>query len=363
MKTSNFEIIAGTYEEFLLGYNFNVKQSEIVQSFAAHDHSSSIRSLCISGHYLATGAADDRIIIYDLKSRKEHCMLTHHDATVTCLQFTNNHSHILSGSSDGVLAIVRVGNWQVEKVWDKAHKGSAILDIAVHSSGKLALTLGSDCTLRTWNLVKGRQAYAINLNSKCKDAKSLDKIVWAKDDIRFVLSGGKYTEIWSIEMGGVLKVVKHEERVSSCIWFSDEEILVGYEDGQIALVQINDLTKSIQKAHDGRVKVLALYNNWVVSGSSTGEIKVWNKELKELTKQNSGCRITCLGIATLAKIKEEKIVETAPEETVSSTVIKKSSVVIEVEENNDESIMYHGMTTKEKRKKHGKIKKNKKNKI
>lgn len=36
--------------------------------------------------------------------------------------------------------------------------------IAVHPSGKLALSLGKDLTLRTWNLVKGRPAYTTNLS-------------------------------------------------------------------------------------------------------------------------------------------------------------------------------------------------------
>lgn len=40
---------------------------------------------------------------------------------------------------------------------------SAVTSLSVHPSGKLALSVGHDGTLRTWNLVKGRQAYATNL--------------------------------------------------------------------------------------------------------------------------------------------------------------------------------------------------------
>jgi protein MAK11 len=40
---------------------------------------------------------------------------------------------------------------------------SAVTSLSVHPSGKLALSVGTDATLRTWNLVKGRQAYATNL--------------------------------------------------------------------------------------------------------------------------------------------------------------------------------------------------------
>ncbi|XP_050506568.1 p21-activated protein kinase-interacting protein 1-like [Diabrotica virgifera virgifera] len=312
MKT--FEIVAGTYEEFLIGYEFFEKDSQLVQSFASHDHSASIRSLTRCDHYVASGGADDRIIIYDFRMRKEHCMLSHHSSTVTCLDFTPNHSHILSGSQDGLLAITRVGNWQVEKLWDKAHKGSAIIDIAVHPTGKLALTLGDDCTLRTWNLVKGRQAYAVNLKSKSKDPKSIFKICWAADGVRFILYGGKYTEIWGTESGGILQVIEHDVKVSSCIWYSDKKILVGYEDGNISLVKLSSLKKTTNKVHKDRVKVLAKFEDWIISGSSSGEIKVCNKALEEVSKITAGCRITSMVIIPPIQIKKED--EVAEAETV-----------------------------------------------
>ncbi|KAG5887415.1 hypothetical protein JTB14_024614 [Gonioctena quinquepunctata] len=313
MKT--FEIVAGTYEEFLIGYHFSSDESRLIQSLASHDHSSSLRSLASSGRYLATGGADDRIIVYDFK-------------------FTKDHSHLVSASTDGVLSIVRVGNWKLEKIWDKAHKGASILDVALHPSGKLALTLGTDSTLRTWNLVKGRQAYAINLITKSKDAKSLEKILWAVDGVRFLLYGGKYTEIWSIELGGILKVIEHPAKVTSCLWYSNKKILVGYEDGQVTLIHIDSLKKNIKKAHETRVKAMSRYLDWLVTASSNGEIKVWNKNLDELAKCNSGCRITCLAIVPLIEVKKE-VKEDVEEEDRQETfkINRKRTVVIEDEGN------------------------------
>lgn len=139
-----------------------------------------MRSVTCNGNLVASGGADDRIVVYDMKHRKEHCMLTHHNSTVNCMAFTNDGSHLISASADGALCFVRVGNWQLEKVFDKAHKGGpSILDLAVHPSGKLLLTLASDGSLCTWNLIKGRKAYVTNLNSKSADARSLNFIKWS----------------------------------------------------------------------------------------------------------------------------------------------------------------------------------------
>ncbi|CAH1171341.1 unnamed protein product [Phaedon cochleariae] len=334
---ASFEIIAGTYEEFLIGYKFNSEDQTLTQSFASHDHSSSLRTLATCDHYLASGAADDRIIIYDFKTRKEHCMLTHHTATINCLCFTHNHSHLISGSSDGLLAITRVGNWQVEKKWDKAHKGMAILDIAVHLSGKLALTLGSDGILRTWNLVKGRQAYAINLSSKSKDPKSLEKILWADDGVRFILYGGRYTEVWSIEIGGILKCIEHPIKVCSCIWFSEDEILAGYEDGQLAIINIDTSEKRVKQGHGSRIKGISKKDEWLVTVCSSGELKVWTGDLREVCKSNAGCRITCMDIISNFEVVKEEKVETDTEEIIEISSKRSGSRVVVMTENDGES--------------------------
>ncbi|XP_066155089.1 p21-activated protein kinase-interacting protein 1-like [Euwallacea fornicatus] len=334
----NFEIIAGTYEEYLLGYVYTSKDKSLKQSFASHDHSGSIRCLASSDNYLASGATDDRIVVYDLKARKEHCMLTQHNSTITAVAFTSNHSHVMSASQDGALSLVRVGNWQQEKLWEKAHKEGAVIDIALHSSGKLALTLGTDGTIHTWNLVKGRVAYVINLKTKCRDFKSVEKLLFAPDDSQFLIYGGKFTEIWSIKVGGALKVIEHEQRVTCCVWLNDQRIFVGYEDGSVATIDVESEERAVKIGHNGRVKAAQYYQNFIVTASSMGEIKVWSDTLKELSSISTGCRITCLIIADwMAKaIKEE------PEDNVSSdTTMRhnpvKCTVVVEVEESADET--------------------------
>ncbi|VEN38863.1 unnamed protein product [Callosobruchus maculatus] len=330
---SVFEIVAGTYEEFLLGYIFNSSEQKLTQSFATHNHTSSIRCVATAGHYVASGSADDRLMIYDMKKRKEHCMLNHHNATVNAVQFTANGSHVLSGSADGVLSILKTGNWKLEKVWDKAHKGDTVLDIAVHPTGKLALTLGQDYALRTWNLVKGRQAYAINLSTKSKDFRSLEKICWCDDGVKFLLYGGRYTEVWSIETGGILKVVEHPSRVSSCAWTSTESFISGHEDGTLKTVDVSDSAIESFKAHDSRVKSVAKYSDYIVTASSNGEIKVWTEDLEELAKANSGCRITCVCILPVVEIKkEEEDSEEDEEFEVVNTDKGRSRVVIDVED-------------------------------
>lgn len=298
--------------------------------------------MTICGNLMASGGADDRIFVYDLNTRQEHCMLTHHNSTINCLTFTPMHSHLISGTADGCISLVRVGNWQLEKVWEKAHKGAAILDIAVHETGKLALSLGADCSLKTWNLVKGRQAYIVNLNSKSKDAKSLTNIRWAPDGVRFVLCGGKYTDIWSIDSGGVLLSVEHENKVASCLWLSNEELLVGYEKGHLGVVSAKDGSIKLKDAHGGRVKAMSKYEDFVVTICSSGEFKVWDVALNEMAKIDTGCRLTCISVIPQAQVKKEDGVEGVEEEneeindSSEEELLNKRGEVVIIEEEQDD---------------------------
>ncbi|XP_050301729.1 p21-activated protein kinase-interacting protein 1-like [Anthonomus grandis grandis] len=365
MSFTNFEIIAGTYEEYLVGYIFSSQDNSLVQSFASHDHSSSIRCLATSDFYLASGAADDRIIIYDLRARKEHCMLTHHNSTVTSLAFTDNHSHVISASQDGAMGIVRVGNWQVEKLWDQAHKeGGEVLDIAVHSSGKLALTLSKDAKIHTWNLVKGREAYVINLKTKCKDPKNVERIIFAPGDVRFVIYGGKFTEVWSIAIGGAVSVIEHDERVTACAWLDDKTLFAGYESGKISVVDVESGKKTVKDGHNGRIKAAQYFEGYIATGSSTGEIKIWTRKLKEICKVSTGCRITCMIIAKwCGKVKKEESEEENVPEQVPRSKPVRSRVVVEVEDSSEgEREEVHKNISKKRKKKSQAIEEPKKKK-
>lgn len=77
----------------------------------------------------------------------------------------------------------------------------------------------------------------------------MEKIIWAEDEIRFILYGGKYTEIWSIEVGSVLKIMEHDSKVCSCIWYNDKQIIVGYENGELARINVETDSRVTHEAH------------------------------------------------------------------------------------------------------------------
>jgi protein MAK11 len=73
--------------------------------------------------------------------------------SITHLEFADR-SHLFSASEDGTLALFHARDWAVLRTL-KGHKGR-VNAIAVHPSGKLALSVGQDRTLRMWDLMRGK---------------------------------------------------------------------------------------------------------------------------------------------------------------------------------------------------------------
>ena len=84
----------------------------------------------------------------------------HQDGMINAMKFYDKKNLITCGE-DGKICILRTGTWRVEKTLLSHTMG--VIDIAIHPSGKLALTIGKDRKMVTWNLIKGRKAFVTNI--------------------------------------------------------------------------------------------------------------------------------------------------------------------------------------------------------
>ncbi|XP_046660560.1 p21-activated protein kinase-interacting protein 1-like [Homalodisca vitripennis] len=321
-----FEVIVGTYEEFVLGYQFLLEdgiKGELTQTFATHSHRASVRAVASCGKLVVSGGADETINIYNMFTRKESGMLMEHNGTITSLSFTPDCSHVISASEDGSIKIFRQGSWQLEKVWPKAHKGTPVTCLAVHPSGKMALSVGKDHTLRTWNLVKGRPAYTTNLYSRCKQ---LENVVWSPGGILFAIPMDSKLEISSTEKAGILQTLELQSKVTASIFLSDEVVCVGEASGAVSAYSVEGSCLWSLSVEE-RVRGLAYLHSHLVVGTSGGKIRVYHApvitELPQLAASaDTGCRITCL---TLFDYKSEVKVKKEPSD--EDRIDEKSSPI------------------------------------
>lgn len=93
-------------------------------TFAEHAHKASIRCVTTDNKILASSGADEYINLYDMVSLKPVGSINAYNGTVTCLEFPNDGSHLLSGCQDGSIAIYQAPSWKMVKLWKEAHKSS-----------------------------------------------------------------------------------------------------------------------------------------------------------------------------------------------------------------------------------------------
>lgn len=342
-----FEIVVGTYEQYLLGYKVSnvVNEYKLDKSFATHSHLASIRSVASNKHYLASAGADDSVYLYDLRNRTECGRLMHHNDTINHITFTPEASHLFTCSNDGTIAAIACGSWLIEKHWQKPHKGLAVHTLAIHPTGKLALSTGADGILRTWNLVKGRQAYATNLVPRLKlDAKNVTVLKWNPNGKKYLLAVNQRLDIYSVELAGIDDEVEFDSKIVCVEFLRDDLIAVGLENGHIKFYDLEKSAHTIDTlAHDIRVKCMVHKDDLLVTGSSSGEIKLWRftkHEIDMLQSVNCGARITCLALAMPCKNKSiscKKETELKDEQKVKkkNTFRLRQEVVVEEDDDSD----------------------------
>ncbi|KAG5362039.1 Protein MAK11 [Yarrowia sp. C11] len=159
-----FRIVTGSYEHNLFCVSLLLGTSPVFSPiFHFTPHIQSIKTLATSGRYLVSGSADENIRIYDLQKRKELGTLTHHSGTITALEFYKR-KWLLTAGEDGKIFVLRTKDWEVLaelKGHARVAVGKAkvgVVDISVHPTGRLALSVGQDRKLILWNLMTAKKA-------------------------------------------------------------------------------------------------------------------------------------------------------------------------------------------------------------
>ncbi|KAJ1951038.1 60s ribosome biogenesis protein mak11, partial [Linderina pennispora] len=186
-----FLITAGTYERILYGIEarFVGKLLTLSPRFIFPAHIGCIKAVSAGGRFLASGSTDEIVKLYDLKKRVELGSLHEHKGSITSLQF-HGHTHLLTASDDGAICIFRSKDWEPLKVL-KAHK-AAVTDIAIHPSGKLALSVSLDRSMILWNLLTGQKA------SRTRTPQAGELVEWSKSGTMYAIAYATEIQIYRV---------------------------------------------------------------------------------------------------------------------------------------------------------------------
>ncbi|KAF7726718.1 hypothetical protein EC973_008492 [Apophysomyces ossiformis] len=320
VSEEDFRIIIGSYERVLYGINANWIASEegkqktyklnLEPIFIVPAHTGCIRTVAIGRNFLASGSTDEIIRLYDVKKRKEYGSLGgHHQGDVTDIQF--HGKYMLSASDDHTICLWRTKDWEYLKTL-KGHKGR-INSLAIHPTGKIALSVSSDKTVIVWNLMTARKA---SVNKLGKDEGLV--VHWNKDGSKYAIMFDRKVNIYNVSDAKVAQTIEHRSRFLCMKYYhsskTDKEYVVtGSED---KIIRIWDSTSgeciAELKGHKLRVKTMALIESSVseddsrsvlITASSDGVIKCWDledvittenkEEITPLGEYNTKSRVTC----------------------------------------------------------------------
>lgn len=300
------ELVAGSYEQVLFGFtvhpspkaNGDHEKWTSVADFTHHAHTASLSAVAVNSRFVVTGSKDETIHIYDMKKKIEHGALVHHNGTITCLKFYGNR-HLISGAEDGLICVWDAKKWECLKSI-KAHKGHVTF-LSIHPSGKLALSVGTDKTLRTWNLVEGRSAFIKNIK------QNAHIVEWSPSGEKYVVVVLNKVDVYQLHTASISGTITNEKRVSSVTFLSDSVLAVAGDEEVVRFFDCESLVCLCEfRAHENRVKDMFSFeipeHRVLVTASSDGFIKMWKLKQEKtvppslLCGVNTHARLTCLGV-------------------------------------------------------------------
>ena len=209
-------LVAGSYEGQLVG--FSIAASSLGSSaaapaaatplFAFKAHDGCIRAAAAAADHLVTGSTDNTLGVYNLRKRRAHGSLLQEGGggAVSALSFYGG-THLLSGGSDGDVCIWRTSDWEC-LLRMKGHS-APIEALAVHPSGRLALSVCAGRKLRLWNLQTGKCNYTSALPQPTR------VLLWTPRGDGYVTAAGSALRLHAL--GGEAAEMLHEQPVHSSV--------------------------------------------------------------------------------------------------------------------------------------------------
>lgn len=224
-----------------------------------------IRSICFSpdGRFLATGAEDRQIRIWDIQKQRIKHLLQGHMQEIYSLDFSRDGRFLVSGSGDKSARV-----WDIEKgqcvfdlrIEDFIHNEQGPIDagitsVALSPDGKLVAAGSLDTMVRVWNVQTGHQV------ERLKGHKDSVYSVAFSPDGKYLVSGSldRTLRVWDLS--------QTKRALDSISAGSKESLEKGLGTCASTLNGHKDYVLSVAISPDGQ---------WVVSGSKDRSIQFWD---------------------------------------------------------------------------------------
>ena len=296
-------LIAATYEGGVVGFEVTLaddSEIEVEQIVSTQCHIGCVRSSASSGRYAATGGSDEMISVFDVKKRTQLGSMggSVHTSTITALAVCNNPGLLVSGSEDGQIAITRIKDCKTLRSF-KGHQ-SSVLDLAMHPTGRVALSISSDNTLRMWDLTRGTCAAVRKISDSKRSVAPSMSVKYTPEGSRYcVLLTSGSLEVCSSSSMDVAKL----NGPYTCVAAVSETLFVaGNNKGRVDVIRVNDECTELEvigsntDLHTSRLRGIVRLSPFIIASvCAEGKIAISHvseKEVKQVRSIDTGMRIT-----------------------------------------------------------------------
>ncbi len=197
--------------------------------------------LCLAidpaGRWLASGATDETIRVYNLPTGGHLCTLADHRGPVTCLLFSPDGETLISGSSDQTLRFWSIPDGDMEEAVD-VHAGE-VAEVAASVDGALLLTrsspgLAHDHLLRMWDAT-GRLRRCLSGH----DGAVNDMVLSADGSLLASGSSDRTVRLWSAELPRLIDLPPGRATLADLEWLETaarDRSLSGHERTAVQFV-------------------------------------------------------------------------------------------------------------------------------
>ncbi|KAL8720717.1 MAG: hypothetical protein Q9225_002451 [Loekoesia sp. 1 TL-2023] len=232
-----------------------------------------IRSVCFSpdGKYLATGAEDKQIRVWDIASRTIRNTFVGHEQDIYSLDFARDGKHIASGSGD---RSVRV--WDIDSGREVLNLNieDGVTTVAISPGGEFVSAGSLDKSVRVWDVRSGHLIDRLDGNEGHKD--SVYSVAFAPNG-RSLVSGSldKTIKMWELadNRGMMAPGMGSRERMGKCV-----KTFEGHKD----------FVLSVALTPDGR---------WVLSGSKDRGVQFWDPRTGDTQLMLQGHKNSVISVA------------------------------------------------------------------
>lgn len=204
---------------------------------------------------LLSGGFDETINVFNLQKHNQTGELkTPNDlGSPLCCSFappssssTSPSTHALVGLTSGKVVLYKKRDWSVQHVLS-GHDDGGVQCLAVHPTGRMALTGGRDGKIILWDLMKGRLAFVHKLPSRGKGKgrkETVNHIIWSDDGNRYAFCYGTKITARDVTSGEDLLDVDLPGRVNQLAFIGGPEglfVAAACDDGGLPVLEVGQL--------------------------------------------------------------------------------------------------------------------------